>query len=328
MSKSWFDAALTIDGDKANMNHQRFDNTLKGFNKFISWIKNYCKSFKKELNYMFCMEHTGVYTLALCSFFENQGYDYILESALRIKRSLGIRRGKSDKADSMDIAEYVYINHKKLKVSKLQATPLMKLKDLLSFRSRLVKQRTSLKSSSKEYKAFIPQQYYSALIIDSSEELIMILNKKIKEVEKQIKAILNENQRLNRLYELICSVKGVGFVIAVTLIVYTNGFKAFDNARKFATYIGIAPFAHSSGISTNIAAKISHLGFKKIKALISNAVVTAIQHDKGLRAYYLRKLDEGKNKFSIHNAVKNKIIHRVFAVVKRGTPYVDLNNYA
>ncbi len=38
MSKKWFDAALTIDGDKANMNHKRFDNTLKGFNKFISWI--------------------------------------------------------------------------------------------------------------------------------------------------------------------------------------------------------------------------------------------------------------------------------------------------
>lgn len=327
MSKKWFDAALTVNGEQPQMKHKRFDNTPKGFTKLFSWIKNQAKLAGAGGQWLFCMEHTGVYTLPLCAYLEDQELDYVLESGLRIKRSLGIRRGKSDKADSKDIAEYVYTRSKSLKINKIQAVDLVRLKDLLSFRSRLVKQRTMLKSSSKEYKAFKPEQYLSEMIIADSRDLIGVLNEKIKKVEKELKRIVDENEELKKLYKLVASVKGVGFIISITMLVYTNGFKAFDNARKFATYISIAPFAKTSGTSTNIAAKISQLGYKKIKALISNAVATAIQYDKGLKAYYERKIEQGKNKYSVQNAVKNKIIHRVFAVVKRGTPYVDLHNY-
>ncbi len=44
--------------------------------------------------------------------------------------------------------------------------------------------------------------------------------------------------------------------------------------------------------------------------------------DPQLRLYYQRKVGEGKSKMSVLNAVRNKLIHRMFATVKRGTPYV------
>ena len=50
-------------------------------------------------------------------------------------------------------------------------------------------------------------------------------------------------------------------------------------------------------------------------------------NDKGLKAYYERRLAEGKNKFSIQNAIRNKFVHRIWAVVKRGTPYVELSQF-
>ena len=43
-----------------------------------------------------------------------------------------------------------------------------------------------------------------------------------------------------------------------------------------------------------------------------------------LKAYYERKVAEGKHKFSVLNAVRAKIAARCFAVVRRGTPYVAL----
>jgi len=39
------------------------------------------------------------------------------------------------------------------------------------------------------------------------------------------------------------------------------------------------------------------------------------------RIYYLRKVEEGKNKMSVLNAVRNKIIHRIFALIKNENFY-------
>ena len=47
-------------------------------------------------------------------------------------------------------------------------------------------------------------------------------------------------------------------------------------------------------------------------------------HDKELKAYFERRIAKGKNRFSVQNAIRNKFIHRIFAVVKRQTPYVEL----
>lgn len=327
MSKKWFDASLTIDGEKEQMPHKRFDNNTSGFKALICWLASQSKKMKTQGSWLFCMEHTGVYTLPLCVFLQQQSHDFILESGLRIKRSLGIRRGKTDKADSKDIALYVYLNANKLKTSQLAAEELMHLKNLLSYRARLVKQRVALKTSSGEYKGYMPKEYTLPIIEQDSRELISFLTVKIQAAEKQMKLIVDENPELKKLYDLCVSVKGIGSIIAITLLVFTNGFKAFDNARKFACYIGIAPFARQSGSRLNIEAKVSKLAYTKIKTLIGNGVNSAIRYDKELRLYYERRLAEGKSKYKVINAVKNKIIGRVFATVKRGTPYVELFNY-
>jgi len=56
--------------------------------------------------------------------------------------------------------------------------------------------------------------------------------------------------------------------------------------------------------------------------------MSAIRLDNDLRIYYQRKVKEGKNKMSLLNAVRNKIIHRVFAVVKNQVPYENRINYS
>src|SRR5687767_12845592 len=68
-------------------------------------IKQLYKQLKKELKletteWMFCMEHTGIYSMPFCYFLSGQGLDYALISGLQIHRSLGLKRGKSDKADA------------------------------------------------------------------------------------------------------------------------------------------------------------------------------------------------------------------------------------
>jgi hypothetical protein len=61
-----------------------------------------------------------------------------------------------------------------------------------------------------------------------------------------------------------------------------------------------------------------------IRIYISNAARSAIQNDAELRIYYNRKAIEGKEHGVIMNAVKFKLITRVFAVVNRKTPFVKM----
>ncbi len=44
--------------------------------------------------------------------------------------------------------------------------------------------------------------------------------------------------------------------------------------------------------------------------------------------YYNRKVAEGKNPMLVMNALRCKVLSRVFATVKRGTPYVDVKKFA
>lgn len=319
--------SVTHDGIKSTMPFSAFANNPKGFAKMLRWLTSQYKNLELQGPWLFCMEHTGIYTLRLCSFLQNKALDYVLESALQIKRSLGIKRGKADKADSRDIARYVYLHCKDLKISELPCDTLLKIKHLLTYRNQLLKYKNALKVSSRELKKSCDKSLCAG-IPESSEMFIEKYNQEIKKVEKQMKMLLRQDEQLSRLFDLVSSVKGIGLIISLKMLVHTKAFKTFDKPRQFACYIGIAPFAFNSGTSINKPDKVSHLANKRLKALLTNAALSAVRYDKELKQYYKRKTEEGKNEFLVLNAVKNKLIHRIFAVVKRGSPFVELARYA
>jgi hypothetical protein len=90
----------------------------------------------------------------------------------------------------------------------------------------------------------------------------------------------------------------------------------------------MAPFEKQSGSSLKSKARVSHYANKKMKSLLNLPTSSAIQADKEMKAYYRRRIEEGKSKMSTLNIVRNKLLHRVFAVVNRGTPYVEIYQHA
>lgn len=325
VSKKTLDVALSLDGDKSSMVHRKFSNDLKGFKQMIKWIKSHTAI--KSSKWFFGMEHTGLYVIRLCQFLENQKISYIIESPLRLSRSLGIKRAKNDKIDSKNIAYYIYLKRNELKVSQLPDENLMEIQALYTQRKQLVKYRTGLITSSKESRSSIDQQYAQTLL-DDALEIIQLINLKIAKIEQRIKQVIKKSEKLKKLFNLVTSVKGIGLINGIIFIIQTKGFTTFDDPRKYAAHAGVAPFGEQSGTSISKAPKVSSMANKQIKAMLTQAANSAVQHDKELRQYYLRKIEQGKNKFSVLNAVKSKLIHRVFAVVKRGTPYVEFATYS
>lgn len=326
MSKLWFDACIIQTGEEKKPPHGRFKNTNKGFARFRRWIKSYLKKNNLSAKCFICLEHMGLYTLPLCDYLQKVKIAYVLEHPLRIKLSSGIIRGKSDPADAAMIGRYLHTNQKKLKPSELPCFKLLKIKKLLSYRARLVKYKAGLKVAAGELKAYTPTQVHQE-VCQSSDHTIKYMKEKIELTQQQIIQTIESDKELSRLYDLVFSVKGVGLVIAANMLVYTNAFTAFQNARQFACFIGLVPFGEQSGSSTDKKPKVSHMAHKKLKALITNGASSAVQYDAELKAFYLRKIKEGKNKYSALNAVKNKLVHRIFATVKRGTPFVELGTH-
>ena len=129
--------------------------------------------------------------------------------------------------------------------------------------------------------------------------------------------------RYKKNHFLLQSIKGVGKVLATAIIIKTRNFIRFTNARKFACFCGTAPFEHTSGTSIKGRTRDSHLADKQMKTLLDLSAKTAIQYDKELREYYLKRTEKGKPKMSTINIVRNKILYRMFAVIKRQTPFIE-----
>jgi transposase len=136
--------------------------------------------------------------------------------------------------------------------------------------------------------------------------------------------IIKTTKELKATYDKITRVIGVGPIIGIYCIIETRNFTRFYNARKFGCHCGLAPFAYSSGSSIRGKTRTSNLCNKALKGILFKGAWTAIQHDPQLKTYFNRKIKEGKNKFSVANAVAFKIVLRMFAVVKRDEPFVKL----
>ena len=56
--------------------------------------------------------------------------------------------------------------------------------------------------------------------------------------------------------------------------------------------------------------------------------MTAIKYDPQIKAYFERKKLEGKNPMLVLNNIRCKLISSVFAVIKRGSPFINTYKYA
>ena len=160
------------------------------------------------------------------------------------------------------------------------------------------------------------------LLTKTIRSSLAAIDKDLKNIETKIIDIINEDDNLKLLFKLITSVVGIGFVTAINLIVHTNGFTMLKDTRKLACYCGVAPFEYSSGSSIRGRTKVHYMANKKLKCNLHMASLTAVKLDADLKAYYERKIGEGKSKLSVLNAVKNKLLARIIAVVNKQELYV------
>ena len=323
VSKSKLDVSFFSETSTLKSEHFIVSNDKKGIKSMIETIK------KQKIpldNILFCLENTGVYSMPLCLYFSEDNLDYWVVPAIEIKRSKGISRGKNDKTDAKDIAFYAYTHLHKLSLSKLPEKDIQKLKVIFSEREKVLK-AIRLFDTTKESKEFLPNDIMK-VVVPTNTKILKDLKKALKLLDGKIQEVIKSNPVMQQQYKLIQSIPGVGIQTTVYLIATTKCFQSFSDWRKLACYAGVAPFEYSSGSSIRGRTKVNHMADKKMKSLLNMCALSAKKNDAQLKEYYERKVKEGKNKMLVMNNLRCKLLSRVFAVVNRQTPFVNVNKFA
>jgi transposase len=293
-----------------------------------TWLNNLKKLYNMPMGQMlFVMEHTGIYGALLIRELSLRSLPVCVESAMNIKLSLGMQRGKNDSVDAQRIAEYAIRHVDRLTRWHPKRPVLNQLQLLIRLRERLVKAKVELSRFNQDASRFLSKQE-SRLVIAGAKQPLAAIERSIQETDAKIEKLIMSDDDLKRLTTMVTSVDGIGMVTCSAILVKTNEFKDFTEAKKFACTAGIAPFEHSSGSSIRGKTRVSHQAHKDLKKLLHMCAVGSIGRKGELQDYYLRKVAQGKNKMSVLNAVRNKLVARIFAVVRDGVMYQKNYQYS
>jgi transposase len=316
ISKYWIDFAILT--KSSNVLKAKFDNTLEGLKSFRAYLRANNVLLNKKT--IVTMEHTGIYTRTLIKYLETKPCLTCVEHPIRIIKSIGITRGKNDSIDSERIAEYTKRNLDKLILWTEPRAPIRQLKDLLSIRERLMKFKHALGTPLREMKGIHARNYIRRLtsITTPVADGIKI---SLERVAEEIEAITNSDDAIKKQMDLLTSIPGIGKIISLLLICYTNEFTLYKTGKQLSCYVGVVPFKIASGTNFSSKGHVSHAANGKLKAYLHISALSMIQYNKELREYYEKKVKEGKHKMLVINNIKNKLLLRVAAVMQKKTPY-------
>ena len=293
-----------------------FKNSVSGYKQLVKCVENSSNGTEPSL-WLFCGENTGDYSKPLCNFLYGRGFDMWLENAKSIKDASGIRRLKSDRADANMIAEYAMRNYDKAIIYEPLSESLSQLRELFLYRQMVVRHRCSFQVRRGEKRLNMEKSPVKTMISQSGRHIVTELNKEIEKIDKRIAELIDSDEELAQVFTIVTSIPGIGTQNAVCLMVYTDNFRRFNfDSRKIACYYGIAPFGRDSGTSVHTDPHVHYMANRQIKAMLSQAALSAARFNPVIASYYSRLIAKGKKRQIVLNNVKNKLVHIVTAMVR------------
>jgi transposase len=263
VSKAWLDVC------RSGVGHvERIANTPEAI---AAWIA-------RTRPTLAAMEPTGGYERALCWALAEAGVRYVKlhpNTILAFRKARGLR-AKTDRIDAMLIAQY--LADAKARDGLPTTIPAdERLRALAARRKQLVEARQA-----ERCRADLASD---PLVRESLAAVLAALTQSLDAIEEAIERHIAGDGALDRLAQALRSVRGVGPVVAATLIADLPELGHLSG-KQIAALVGLAPQTHESGKRTR-PAKTSH-GRPIVRTALFNAARAAIRHPSQLRDFYLR----------------------------------------
>ena len=317
VSKDTLDFAIySRSTDYRGFEHIQVANDRDGFRAMLKWLR---ATGAKLSETVVGFEHTGFYSVALAEWLHSKKIAFCALHPLDVKSFNTRGRNKTDDCDSRLIADYVYTMREKLQPSRPEPPYIRKLRGLRNERDLVVRCRTALMNQRKTVDDATSQKRIQRTVDHMSEQ--------VRSIEAEIKKVISKDGALERNFRLLLTIPGIGLVNAVSTIIATGNFTRFQTSRQYAKFCCVSPLSNQSGTSVNSGDHVSKKGHNELKSALTEAARSAIHCDAQLRDYYQRKRAEGKSHGCVLNAVKFKLVCRMFAVISRQSAYVNTDKY-
>lgn len=305
MSKDTFHACFD------NGEVEVFKNTREGIAVFEKRSKQ-LEHKKKET--VIGIEATGVYHHLFCLTVTKNGWNVMIINPLLVSQMIrdGLRMVKNDKKDARIIREAT-IQGKGYKWT--DTSEILALKALVLERADLVEMKGDLRR--RMHAHTIREEAIGQPLYDSYTSTILSLTKEIKAIEKHMKCMVPKTQ------ELLRSIPGIGITASALLVAFVGDITRFSHPDKLVAYIGIDPRVKQSGTSIHGKGPITKRGNALLRHVLYQSAFIARRHNLVFGRYYAKKKGEGKHHTSALCAVERKLIHTIWAVWTRGTPFEE-----
>ena len=292
-----------------------FANNFKGFKEFLEWLNR-----KRETsdNLYFTMEATGVYYENL-AYFLWQKENFIIRIILPNKvknyaKSLNFK-SKTDKIDAEILARFGL--ERELKIWQPISPNLLELKQLTRERDIIVRNRTA---SSNRLHAAEHQSKPNKKVILRTKTQISLFDEQIKEIEKEIKLLVNQDDKLKQKFEYLKSIPGVSLLTFAVIVAETNGFETFTSIKQLTSYAGLDVKIAESG-KWKGKSRISKQGNSHIRKALYMPSLSRIACDKAAKCFY----EDLKNRKGCSMialvAVQRKMLGLMFSLWKNEQMY-------
>ena len=262
------------------------------------------------------MESTGKYSMELSAWLVGQRVS--LEPAIAnanmtssFIRSLGLR----NKTDRMEARALAFYGVERQPAPYEPPTGAYKqLRELCRFRNEMLKEQVACKNRGNETSL-------NPVIRRLAKRRLREIEKHIEEIEKEMRKVLDKDEKIKKDYDLLVSIPGVSFITACVVLGELGDLRRFERARQLSAFAGLSPRLHQSGSSVNGRAHLCKAGNSRIRNVLYMAAISAARYCPSMEKDYTLMLFQGKSKMAALGAVMRKLLVLMRAILIGNTPY-------
>ena len=281
-------------------------NNLAGFDSIIRDLRD------KDIHIV-VLEATGGYQTALVTALHQAAIPLKVVNPRQVRdfaRSMN-RLAKTDKLDAVILAEYA--RSRELPPDTPKDSTLLLIEKLLLRREQLLSMVTMEKGF---------RENTNGTMREHIEEHIKMLESQVYSIDRDIRAAIKSSQSLETKNTLLQSVKGVGPVVAATLIACLPELGQL-NRKEIAALVGLAPFNRDSGILRG--KRHIWAGRAKIRRVMYCAMRSSVTWNPTIRTWFERFRVAGKPYKVAMIACMRKLLVILNSMVKTGTPWQPIH---
>jgi len=258
-------------------------------------------------------EATGTYHLPLAAFLAREGWRVVVINPLITSR-LAKSKVRSAKTDRIDAGIVRRAAAQGDGYPFVETPETMTMRSLSSQRAVLVAVRAGMR---RRIEARAPRDRAAGIPAHGAYEAVVAsISREITRIDGKLACMSMPEQRLLR------SIPGVGPASSAAIVATVSDIRRFDHPKRLVAYLGLDCRVHESGSSVRGKGYLTKKGDGLLRHALFMAAFIAARRNPDLKAYYERKRAEGMHHTAILCAVERKLVHIIWAVWTRGTPFV------